>query len=84
MTDVLAPKYEELKEIFAKCGEEMEWEAIEKEAVKSHDVIQKFTTLNDEFTKRVKEENREMDIKNMNEKEQPGTLRKRNIRKGGG
>ncbi|UZO17136.1 uncharacterized protein OCT59_008497 [Rhizophagus irregularis] len=33
MTDVLAPKYEELKEIFAKCGEEMEWEAIEKEAV---------------------------------------------------
>jgi hypothetical protein len=32
MTDV-APKYEELKEIFAKCGEEMEWEAIEKEAV---------------------------------------------------
>ncbi|CAG8627190.1 hypothetical protein GLOIN_2v1788133 [Rhizophagus irregularis DAOM 181602=DAOM 197198] len=62
MTDVLAPKYEELKEIFAKCGEEMEWEAIEKEA----------------------EENRETDIKNMNEKEQPGTLRKRNIRKGGG
>jgi hypothetical protein len=32
----------------------------------------------------VKEENRETDIKNMNEKEQPGTLRKTNIRKGGG
>ncbi|CAG8538557.1 17468_t:CDS:2 [Rhizophagus irregularis] len=67
----VSPKYEDLKDIFVKCGEEMEWEAIEKAAVKSvvcaaesHEVIQKFTTLNDEFTKRVKE----TDPKNMNEK----------------
>ncbi|PKY43772.1 hypothetical protein RhiirA4_418534 [Rhizophagus irregularis] len=29
---VVEPKYEEWKEIFGKCGEDMEWEEIEKEA----------------------------------------------------
>ncbi|PKY16534.1 hypothetical protein RhiirB3_428945 [Rhizophagus irregularis] len=28
----VSPKYEDLKDIFVKCGEEIEWEAIEKAA----------------------------------------------------
>lgn len=34
----------------------------------SHDVIQKYYALNTEFEKRVKEENRELDVTNINEK----------------
>lgn len=38
------------------------------ETAESHDVIQRYTTLNNDFTKRIKEENREIDLKNINEK----------------
>ncbi|RGB35942.1 hypothetical protein C1646_667349 [Rhizophagus diaphanus] len=38
------------------------------QAAESHDVIQRYMTLNNDFTKRVKEENRETDTKNINEK----------------
>ncbi|PKY56751.1 hypothetical protein RhiirA4_477264 [Rhizophagus irregularis] len=74
LRDYVTPKVEELKNIFVSCGEEMEWTAIEKEvygdtrAAELHEVIQKYTTLNNEFTKRVKEENRETDEKNINNK----------------
>ncbi|CAB4399066.1 unnamed protein product [Rhizophagus irregularis] len=37
-------------------------------AAESHDVIKRYTTLNSDFTKRVKEENWETDTKNINEK----------------
>ncbi|CAB4482315.1 unnamed protein product [Rhizophagus irregularis] len=51
------PKVEELKSIFKKCGEEMEWEAI-KENLRMIVIQyrQNFTTLNNDFTKKVKEE----------------------------
>ncbi|CAB4393565.1 unnamed protein product [Rhizophagus irregularis] len=51
------PKVEELKSILKKCGEEMEWEAI-KENLRMIVIQyrQKFTTLNNDFTKKVKEE----------------------------
>lgn len=38
------------------------------EKSESHDVIQFYTTLNSDFEKRVKEENGEVDTRNMNEK----------------
>jgi hypothetical protein len=36
--------------------------------VEGHELIQKYTVLNKEFEHRVKEENREKDMKNINEK----------------
>ncbi|CAB4397996.1 unnamed protein product [Rhizophagus irregularis] len=63
---------------FKECGEEMEWEKIDQQFAieyrmhiqknESHDVIQKYYALNTEFETRVKEENRELDVTNINEK----------------
>ncbi|PKY48792.1 hypothetical protein RhiirA4_404750 [Rhizophagus irregularis] len=62
-------KVEELMSIFKKCGEEMEWGAIKENLrIIVIQYRQKFTTLNNDFTKRVKEENSEIDEKNINEK----------------
>ncbi|CAB4381384.1 uncharacterized protein OCT59_027983 [Rhizophagus irregularis] len=62
------------KELESLCRylEKEEWSVRLKEKIirtaESHDVILKFTSLNNSFSKRVKEENRELNEKNINEK----------------
>ncbi|CAB5357669.1 unnamed protein product [Rhizophagus irregularis] len=49
----------------------------------SHGVIQKFTTLNDEFTERIKEENREIDEKNISDERATKSKMEKNIKRDG-
>ncbi|POG73332.1 hypothetical protein GLOIN_2v1772571 [Rhizophagus irregularis DAOM 181602=DAOM 197198] len=49
----------------------------------SHGVIQKFTTLNDEFTERIKEENREIDEKNISVERATKSKMEKNIKRDG-
>ncbi|PKY49742.1 hypothetical protein RhiirA4_465844 [Rhizophagus irregularis] len=85
----------ELDGIFKSTSNEMEWEAIRKEALVSvgrrnnltkkvenyntfgrrlvniaeqNDILKEYTTLNDDFTKRLKDENREMNEKKTGDK----------------
>ncbi|GBC45015.2 hypothetical protein GLOIN_2v1772571 [Rhizophagus irregularis DAOM 181602=DAOM 197198] len=76
----------ELKQIFKDCRRDMEWELIKKETceeAESHGVIQKFTTLNDEFTERIKEENREIDEKNISVERATKSKMEKNIKRDG-
>lgn len=46
-------------------------------------MIQKFTTLNDEFTERIKEENREIDEKNISVERATKSKMEKNIKRDG-
>ncbi|RGB34939.1 hypothetical protein C1646_759925 [Rhizophagus diaphanus] len=70
------PKYEEVKDIFKQCGEEMEWEAIETKVKDNNSGIQKWLNV-EEWD----EENREIDLRNMNEKRETKSPKEKECKK---